>query len=278
MRPLGEADRAGIEAVLWSRVETSMFPLGNLVRHGMSGGHRHAMRFWGAGEPLEAVLGLAGSGMVLPQIPPALAGAAATALAGRRIIGAVGESRQVAALRATLLPPGAPVQLDREEALLSLDLSDLTMPATEGLMLAPLSAAPRDLLVRWRAASEREALGAGEESEAQAEADVAAWLAAGSQRVLLRGGRPVAMTGFNARLPGIVQVGAVWTPPELRRRGLARAAVALHLAEARAEGVERAILFTANPFAAQAYRALGFREVGRFRLLLLAAPQEVPGG
>jgi predicted GNAT family acetyltransferase len=85
----------------------------------------------------------------------------------------------------------------------------------------------------------------------------------------------VAMVGFNARLPGIVQVGAVWTPPEHRRQGLARAAVALHLAEARAERVSRAILFTSNPFAERAYRALGFREVGRFALLIFAELQEV---
>jgi predicted GNAT family acetyltransferase len=86
------------------------------------------------------------------------------------------------------------------------------------------------------------------------------------------------MAGFNARLPGIVQVGAVWTPPEHRRKGFARAAVALHLAEARAEGVSRAILFTSNPFAARAYRALGFSEIGRFTILLFGTPWEVPIG
>ncbi len=86
------------------------------------------------------------------------------------------------------------------------------------------------------------------------------------------------MTGFNARLPRIVQVGAVWTPPEHRNRGYARAAMALHLREAQAEGVERAILFTSNPFAARAYAALGFTEVGRFTILLFGRPREVPRG
>lgn len=277
MRRLSETDRPAIEAFLEARIETSMFPLGNLVRHGMAGGYPHAMTFWGTGEPLEGLLGLTDSGMVLPQFPPSLAPEAVAALAGSRLLGIIGDGAQVAALKAALGPLEVPPQLDREEALMAVVLADLRMPATERLTLAPLSAAPRDLLVRWRAASEREALGAGENAEIQAESDIVAWLAAGSHRVLLRDNEPVAMTGFNARLPGIVQVGAVWTPPGHRRQGLARAAVALHLAEARAEGVARAILFTANPFAASAYKALGFREIGRFTLLLFQGPQEVRG-
>lgn len=278
MRPLQEADRPAIEAFLQARIETSLFPLGNLARHGMSGGHPHAMTFWGAGNPLEGVLGLTDGGMVLPQLPPSLAEAAVVALSGCHILGIVGDGAQVAALQAALGHSDTPPQLDREEALLSLNLVDLRVPVTDGLTLAPLSAAPRDLLVRWRAASEREIMGGGEEAEARAESDIAFWLAAGSHRVLLRHGEPVSMTGFNARLPRIVQVGAVWTPPEHRSRGYARATVALHLAEAQAEGVERAILFTSSPFAARAYAALGFAEVGRFRLHLLGVPREVRRG
>jgi RimJ/RimL family protein N-acetyltransferase len=278
MRPLSEADRPEIEAVLQARVETSMFPLSNLIHHGMGDSHPYAMRFWGRGDPLDAVLGLTENGMILPQIPPERAPEAVAALAGQRLLGIVGDSRQVAALEAALGPGESPVQLDREEGLLALDLADLRMPATEDLRLAPLSNVPRDLLVRWRTASEREALGAGDAAEAQAEVDVASWLDAGTHRVLLRDAEPVAMTGFNARLPGIVQVGAVWTPPEHRRQGFARAAVALHLAQARAEGVTRAILFTANPFATRAYEALGFREIGRFSILLFGTPREVPPG
>ena len=278
MRPLSEADRPAIEAVLEGRIEMSMFPLSNLRHHGMGGGHPYAMRFWGHGDPLDSVLGLTENGMVLPQIPPERAPEAVAALVGQRLLGIVGDSRQVSALQVALGAGDNPVQLDREEGLLSLSLADLRMPTTEGVRLAPLSDAPRDLLVRWRAASEREALGAGDAAEAQAEADVASWLDAGTHRVLLKGAEPVAMTGFNARLPGIVQVGAVWTPPEHRRQGFARTAVALHLAEARTEGVTRAILFTANLFATRAYEALGFREVGRFTLLLFGTPREVRSG
>src|SRR5438552_2962199 len=65
-------------------------------------------------------------------------------------------------------------------------------------------------------------------------------------------GEPLSYTAFNARLPDIVQVGGVWTPPALRGRGYARCAVAGSLLEARAGGARRAILFTSSASAARA--------------------------
>ena len=61
------------------------------------------------------------------------------------------------------------------------------------------------------------------------------------------------------------------TPPELRRRGYARAVVAASLLDARAEGAERSILFTPveNIPAQRAYEALGYRHIGDYRLFLL---------
>jgi RimJ/RimL family protein N-acetyltransferase len=257
-----------------------MFPLSNLAQHGMAGRHPRAMRFWGLGEPLEAVLGVTKEGMVLPQVPPAGAGRAAEALAGERVLGILGEATQVAALRRAIGLAGVPARMDEEELLFTLDLRDLRMPEVAGLRLGPLSEAPRDLVIGWRADYAREALGWTKGAEAQAEADITAELAGGQHRVLWREGEPVACTGFNARLLSIVQVGGVWTPPDLRGQGLARAAVALHLVEARAEAVgRRAILFSASEATARAYRALGFREIGRFTLLVFWEGQEVrPAG
>ena len=275
MRRLDEGDRTATETHLGERIETSMFPLYNLTRHGMAREHGRAMRFWGAGEPLEAVLGVTEGGMVLPQVPPALAREAAAALAGERVEGLIGEAAQVAALRRAVGLAVAPTMMDQVEPLFTLDLRELRMPEVAGLQLGPLSEGPRELMTRWRADYGREVLGWTEDAEPQAEADIDGELAAGQHQVLRRGGEPVAGTDFNARLPGIVQVGGVWTPPGLRRQGLARAAVALHLAEARAEGVARAILFSASEAAARAYRALGFREVGRFALLIFEVLQEV---
>ena len=94
-------------------------------------------------------------------------------------------------------------------------------------------------------------------------------MAAGNHRVLWRGTDPVALTGLNARLADVVQVGGVFVPPALRSQGFARRAVALHLAEARTGGASRAVLFAATPAAFRAYQAIGFNQTGWMGLALL---------
>ena len=80
------------------------------------------------------------------------------------------------------------------------------------------------------------------------------------------------MTALNARLPDMVQIGGVYTPPEQRGRGHARTAVALHLAALRAAGVDTAILFASGPAACRAYEAIGFERIGTYALSFLSAP------
>jgi predicted GNAT family acetyltransferase len=94
--------------------------------------------------------------------------------------------------------------------------------------------------------------------------------------ILEEQGKPVACSSFNTAIKEAVQVGGVWTPPELRSRGYGRAVVAASLLDARAEGVTKAILFTGeNNIAAQkAYVALGFRHIGDYRIVLLHSPLE----
>ena len=88
--------------------------------------------------------------------------------------------------------------------------------------------------------------------------------------LLMDGDIPLTMTGFNPRLPDIVQIGGVYTPPAWRGRGLARRALALHLAQVQATGVQRSTLFAVSAVAARACRALGFREIGAWSLIVLA--------
>ena len=87
----------------------------------------------------------------------------------------------------------------------------------------------------------------------------------------------VATSTWNAQLPDCVQIGGVFTPPELRRRGYGRAVVAGSLVEAREQGVGRSVLFTGvdNPAARRAYEALGFEVVGDYALFLLREPVAV---
>lgn len=90
--------------------------------------------------------------------------------------------------------------------------------------------------------------------------------------ILEKDGVPVALSGFNAQLPDIVQIGPVWTPPEHRNNGYARHLVARTLECARTRGVQKSILFTDVPAAQKAYQAIGFKEIGKFQLALLKEP------
>ncbi len=272
-------DRPAIEAFLTDHIATSMFPLSNLRRHGMEGGHTRAMQFWlrwknGA---LTDVLPVTEEGMVFPQCPTAPWGEVKAVLTGRLVKGLLGDSAQVAALRAALGLTQA-AGIDEAEPLYQLKLSKLEMPDCTGFTLRRLSDAPRALINGWRSAYLSEVLPMpGQDPDVQAVQDVNGYLEADSHRVLYQGETPVAMTGFNAALPEAVQIGGVYTPPAGRSKGLARRAVALHLAEARAHGAEQATLFAASPQACKAYEAIGFRRAGDFTILVYEEPQVIYG-
>ena len=280
MTPATAADHAEIVAFLYAHVATSMFPLSNLRRHGMAGGHPRAMRFWLRREDgrITDLIGRAEGGEVFPQCPTGPWTVVAAALEGLSVKGILGDAAQVAGLRAALGVPERVHGVDNVEPQYDLSLADLIMPDVTGFSLRPLADLPLALAVDWRAAYRAEVMPMpGVDMRAEAERDIAGYLEADSHRVLYDGDQPVAMTGFNATLPEAVQIGGVYTPPDARGRGLARRAVALHLAEVRAQGVSRAILFAANAAAARAYEAIGFRRSGSFAILMLSEPLVVRG-
>jgi GNAT superfamily N-acetyltransferase len=182
----------------------------------------------------------------------------------------------VAALRAAL-GVTRPAPLDVVEPGYQLDLTDLIVPPSD-MTLHPLQRVPIDTLIQWRAAYHVEALSAPlDEAVTRAQSDIDGYIAADSHRSLWAGAAPVAMTGFNAVLPNIVQIGGVYTPPDLRSRGYARCALALHLQEAARQGVTQAVLFAANTAAETAYRAIGFQRSGSFAIAFYDDPQVVDG-
>ena len=220
----------------------------------------------GAGA-IRGVLGITEAGFALLQVPDPAAWPALRPLLSRPLAGLSGETSQVRRALADL-PPTAPPWLDADETLYALDLAALRVPDGPGA-LRPLGRGDAETAARWRAAYNVETLGMpAEEAHATAPADVGRFAASGRYRLLVTEEGPVAMTGLNAALPDIVQVGGVFTPPERRGRGHARRAVALHLAEMRDAGVRRAMLFTGSPAAARAYEAVGFEPVGRFSIVL----------
>lgn len=281
IREAGPEDRAALETVLMSRLDQAMFPVANLRAHGLTRGrfpsdHPHASRFWFVGS--RSVVALTQGGMILSLLAPDCdPSPLALALAGQTLQGAAGPASSIRPVLRALGLTNTPARLDADEPGFALDLDRLRQPATNGAALVPASSVPRNLLVSWRAAATVETQGMPpSEASVHAAKDVDGWLANDSHRVLLQDDRPVALAGFNARLPEIVQVGGVYTPPELRNRGHARTAVALHLAEARAQGCSRAVLFAATPAAARAYLAIGFQPAPDFALVLFRDPVTLP--
>ncbi|RYG90440.1 GNAT family N-acetyltransferase [Loktanella sp. IMCC34160] len=273
------ADLPAIRSFLERRITQTMFHLSNLDRFGLDGDHPYAPSMWFAtkGDDVTGVLTIGKGGMVMPALPGMEFEDAAHILRGRDITGVIGPKDQSRALLRQLGLDGVLMTLNRDEPHFDLDLSRLTVPDGPGL-LHPLEDADRDEMIGWRAAYGEEALGmAPEAARADGERAVDQYIEHGSHRVLMHDHRALATTGFNAWQPTAVQIGGVYTPPDLRGRGHARRALALHLAEARDRGVQLATLFAASDSAARAYVAIGFERIGDWTLALFSKPERYDG-
>ena len=279
MRRATEADVPAIRVFLAKREVRAMFPLSNLARFGLDGDFEYAPRMWiaEAGGAVTDVLTVSKSGAVMPAMPSGDWQAARIALTGRAVSAVIGPAEECRPLIAALGLSDAPATLDRDEPQFALDLADLVIPDGPGT-LHPLGAADAEAMICWRVDYEIEALGEPPEKAGPSGRDAyETYIALGSHRVLMAGSTPLATTGFNAQTDRMVQIGGVYTPPGLRRRGHARRAVALHLAEARAAGKTAATLFAASANAARAYVAVGFKPIGNWTLTLLAEPVTIDG-
>ncbi|WP_437680104.1 GNAT family N-acetyltransferase [Sorangium sp. So ce131] len=286
LRTLAPGDEAALEAFLVQHADTSMFLRSNARTAGLAD----------QGEPFQAtyvaaldqgrIVAVAAhcwNGLVIVQAPVHTEDVARAAVerSGRaKRIGVTGPYEQVERARRALGFAEHLAARDGREKLFVLDLSALRVPAplASGEVVCRRSA-PGDVdrLARWRAAYSTELFGwaPGPALDASSREQVTRQHEDGNAFVLVSGKEeeePVSCTFFNARLPDMVQVGGVWTPPELRGRGHARAVVAGSLLSARGEGATRAILFTGaqNRAAMAAYEALGFTLAGEYGLFLLA--------
>ncbi|MFM7335930.1 MAG: N-acetyltransferase, partial [Tabrizicola sp.] len=212
----GPDHRAALEAILTARIDQAMFPLSNLRAHGLGqsgfpSDHLHATRYWIIDRT--SVVALTRGGMLLSLLAPGcdLAGLP-VALNGQTVHGAAGPAASTRPVLGALGLSATPARLDEDEPGFALDLSTLRLSQPDATLI-PASAASRDLLIAWRAAATVETQGMPpDQAHDHAAQDVDGWLANDSHRVLLHDGQPVALTGFNARLPEIVQVGGVYTP------------------------------------------------------------------
>jgi predicted GNAT family acetyltransferase len=190
--------------------------------------------------------------------------------------GFLGPNDQVNAARQLEGIEDAQVQLDEVEKLYSLTLSALIVPPalrSREVRGRRIEVRDVDLLARWFVAYRVEVVGAveGPELRARVRDQVEQAVGDGKTWVLEHGRRVVSTSGFNTAIREAVQIGGVYTPLKLRRRGYARACVAQSLLDARAEGVETSVLFAGegNVAAQRAYEALGYRQIGHYCLLFL---------
>jgi uncharacterized protein len=275
IRLLEPADEPAMRAFLMPRAASSMFLLSNLRAAGLVDEAKpfqatYVGAFDGAGE-LVGVAAHCWNGMVLVQAPVLARELAIAAVerSNRAIAGFSGPADHVAIARTAFELPAATV--DEVESLYGLALADLQVPAAlangEVTCRRPI-ASDMPTLAAWRRAYHVESLGAEDSGEVAASA--AREIARMPLWVLEAAGEVVAMTGFNAQIPGVVQVGGVYTPPSRRGRGYARSVVAGSLVDVRERGdADRAILFTPSPAAARAYEAIGFRRIGDYALVML---------
>ncbi|MGI9408284.1 MAG: GNAT family N-acetyltransferase, partial [Hyphomicrobiaceae bacterium] len=269
IRKLQPGDEDALENFLAGHPESSMFLRSNLRNSGLDYAdapyHGDYWSVFAVDDVIQGVLAHYWNGNIMIQAPdPAeLDGLiqAFRCVAARPIGGVLGPAEQAGRVIAALGLSDAGFTKNVDDGLYTLNLSELQRPTgldshRDGFV--PASQIDRPTLTRWIRAYLIEALGETDnEALTDRTADRVERTIKGTDCWALRvDGTPVAMSGFNARLPDTVQIGPVWTPPEHRNKGYARTLLALTLERA-AEGVKRAILFTDAPAAIRAYEALG---------------------
>jgi GNAT superfamily N-acetyltransferase len=131
------------------------------------------------------------------------------------------------------------------------------MPAGEARLA---TAADRDLLIAWFGAFAAEA---GAMGALDHEVAVDVRLGYHGLTIWEAGGSPVSLAGVTKSVAGMVRVGPVYTPRELRGRGYAGAATAAVSQAVRDAGTAEVLLYTdlANPTSNALYQRLGYRPV-----------------
>jgi predicted GNAT family acetyltransferase len=286
IRILQPGDEAALEAFLLPRIESSMFLISNMRTSGLIDNGRAYTGTYAAAFEGEKIIGVVAhywNQNLVFQAPVHLDSLwrVAARASQRPIGGLIGPNDQVTAAKETLKIDDSKIQLDETEKLYSLQLEDLIIPRSlRSGEVRGRRIEPRDLerIIEWTVAYLIEALGEKDSPQLwqRCRASVERSLKEKRTWVLEDHGHPVACGSFNSAIKEAVQIGGVWTPPELRRRGYGRSVVAASLLDAQLEGVEKAFLFTGeNNIAAQkAYVALGFRHIGDYCIVLFQPPSE----
>lgn len=278
IREAVSSDAPALEAFLANYPDSSMFLRSNLAAHGVGlNAYDHSSRYfiWGK-DRIQGVFGLSKKGYLMVQLPDRATEAAesfARMIEGETVLGMTGDALQVELTLKALDMAQARYRLHHDEPLYRRDLKDLP----EALIpCRGMQGSDRTWLRSWFADYiEDTGQAAGKEARELAAERVDAELTADRAIVLLEDASPVAMAAVNAKIHDQIQVGGVFVPRENRNRGLGRRVTTALMQKAKSEGATSAILFANNSPAARAYEAIGFRQVGWYRVALLQKPQKV---
>ena len=235
-RKLHDADFDAANAFLANHAATSMVLRGNLRTAGIER-RRHPLSGTYFGEVSEAghvsaIVAQFGNGNVFVQaggqatIPHALT-TAFRAEIPHPVAGIFGDADQAADMIDQLGLGDADFAINASDVLYTLDLADLIVPVNvraDGFQMVDAEKLDRSTLLRWLRAYEIEALGAQDTPllDSKIASRLVHALDARTMWGLIVDGKPVSLSGFNAQLPEMVQVGPVWTPVEQRSNGYAR--------------------------------------------------------
>lgn len=287
IRRLQPGDEPSLDRFLRRHADSSLFLRSNSLAAGLrdEGRPLHAT-YWASfdGDQITGVVAHAWNGNLLLQAPSevGLLARAAALHTGRPIAGILGPWDQVCSALTELDLNSAPFSMRSREDLFALDLDALRVPTSLSAGDVACRRATSDdieLLTTWRREYRLEALGEADSPEliTICRAEVTKAQSDASTFVLAKNGSSVATCSFNATHPECVQIGGVWTPPDLRSRGFARAVVAGALLAARRQRVSRSVLFTGehNVAARATYASLGYQRVGDYGLVLFREGQRL---
>jgi predicted GNAT family acetyltransferase len=155
---------------------------------------------------------------------------------------------------------GQRARLQMQERIYS--LARVIPPRPVGGRMRPARPTDLDLLAGWFHAFVVEAQPHLDPSPEGARRNAEGWIAGGGLRIWEDDGL-VAMAGASGPTPNGIRVGAVYTPPEKRRRGYASALVAALSQEQLDAGRKFCFLYTdlANPTSNKIYREIGYEPV-----------------
>lgn len=179
-------------------------------------------------------------------------------------------------LKQHIMPPPERISMSVIERAYRLPLDKLRVPPMpRGGVVRLADADDVRYLALFSRAYDQEALKTSEADLPPMDQTIAAQqrnIAAGDVYVMEVDGQIVARANINARVPDAVQFGGVYTPPDLRGNGYAKAVTAGALQHEKAKGVTLGVLFTKNPSAMKAYEAIGFEYAADYHLTLLKQP------